>query len=110
MSSRPKYYTWLERFTRTNTPAYFAIKRFITLTQAITVIKLFSSSLTKMPNVFASGKPLQPSLIFASKAGAYPSGALTKPKSFIDTDTGRKAVTVIKVFHQDQYDDSKNAN
>jgi hypothetical protein len=70
------------------TPAYL-LKNLYTLSQGITVIKLFSSSLTKMPNklVLLPGKPIQPSLIFASKAGAYPSGALTKPKSFISTLT-----------------------
>ncbi len=43
------------------------------------VLKLFSSSLTKRPNklrAFAPGKPFQPGLIFAGKARAYPSAIL----------------------------------
>jgi hypothetical protein len=54
------------------------IKTFITLGPGPNVIKLFMSVIYKCPykaRVFIAGKPFQPSLMFASQTGAYPSEA-----------------------------------
>ncbi len=46
-------------------------KRFFILAPVVSVIKPFSSSVTKRPNkiVFVLGKPFKTSLLFASKEG-----------------------------------------
>jgi hypothetical protein len=61
-----------------NTPAYCRpLKSIIIQATGANVIKLLHLKVINFHNelVFVPGRAFQPSLLFASKAGAYPSGA-----------------------------------
>jgi hypothetical protein len=68
------------------------------------VIKPFKAVIchcSDLINVFAPGKPFQPSLIFAAKARAYPSEAPLRCSTLVNSFEEEKCFITLTPVHQD---------